>query len=107
MPEEILQSEELLNYLEPILRSDFKVSETYKYEGHEPLDIPMTVITGTEEEMDQEDILLWQKESRQEVDFRQMPGGHFFILEHTSQIVEIITNKLLSKHTQNTNIKIL
>lgn len=96
MPDEVLQSEELLNYLEPILRSDFKVSETYVHEAHAPLDIPMTVITGTEEDMEQEDILLWQKESRQAVDFRQMSGGHFFILEHTEKIVEVISDKLLS-----------
>jgi surfactin synthase thioesterase subunit len=94
MPEEILKSEEMLNFLEPILRNDFSLSETYAYEAHAPLDIPLTVITGTEEDMEREDILLWQKESSQPVDFKELPGGHFFIMEHTEQLLEIISKRL-------------
>jgi surfactin synthase thioesterase subunit len=93
MPDEILESEDMLNYLEPILRNDFKVSETYIHGENPPLDIPLTVITGTEEDMEMEDILLWQKESNLPVDFRQMPGGHFFILHHIDEIMEIISDK--------------
>ena len=96
MPDEILASEDLLNYVEPILRNDFKVSETYVYQECPPLDIPVTVITGTEEDMEMEDILLWQKESKQAVDFRQMPGGHFFILQHVDAIMDIISEKSVS-----------
>jgi surfactin synthase thioesterase subunit len=94
MPEEILENEEMLNFLEPILRNDFRVSERYMYQEHAALDIPLTIITGSEEDMEKEDILLWQKESRHPVDFRQMPGGHFFILEHTEQLMEVISKKL-------------
>ena len=96
MPDEILQSEELLDYLEPILRTDFSVSETYSYKAHAPLDIPMTVITGTEEHMENEDILLWQKESSLPVDFKQMPGGHFFIFKHIDKLFETISEKLIN-----------
>ncbi|HEY8780381.1 MAG TPA: thioesterase domain-containing protein [Mucilaginibacter sp.] len=97
MPNEILESEELLDYLEPILRNDFRVSETYLYEDRGPLNIPITVITGSEEDMEEEDVLLWQKESYLPVDFSQMPGGHFFILEHKDKLLEIISEKL-TKH---------
>ena len=58
------------------------------------MNIPMTVITGSEEDMEKEDVLLWQKESELPVDFRQMPGGHFFILEHTDKLLRIISEKL-------------
>ena len=101
MPDEILQSEQLLNYLEPILRSDFKVSETFSYEDHPPLNIPITVITGTEEDMEKDDILLWQKESSIPVDFMQMPGGHFFIFDHRDKVVDVISNKLLNTSVIN------
>jgi len=94
MPDEILNSEELLYFFEPILRSDFKVSENYIYEESAPLNIPFTVITGTEEEMDIEDIRLWQKETTHVVDFKRMPGKHFFILKHSFKIMEIISRKL-------------
>ena len=96
MPDEILYNEELLDYFEPILRSDFAASETYLHQDAAPVDIPFTVITGTEEDMEMEDILLWQKESIHEVDFKQMPGKHFFIFQHIYQIFEIISQKLQS-----------
>jgi surfactin synthase thioesterase subunit len=94
MPDEILKNEELLYYFEPILRSDFKVSENYIYEDHSPLNVPFTVITGTEEDMEQEDINLWQKETTFTVDFKRLPGNHFFIYKYAREIVEIISKKL-------------
>ena len=93
MPDEILASDELLEYYEPILRSDFKASESYLHESSEPLDIPITVITGLSENMTEEDIRLWQNETKQIIDFKRFPGNHFFIYNYTREIVQIITNK--------------
>jgi surfactin synthase thioesterase subunit len=94
-PEEILQSPDLLDYFEPVLRADFEASETYTYRPAAPLTIPLTVITGTEENMQEDDILSWQQETTRTVDFRRMPGKHFFILKHPREIMGIISQKLL------------
>ena len=94
IPDEILQNEELLGFIEPILRADFKTCETFQYREDAPLNLPFTVITGTEENMEAEDIHLWQKESGSEVDFRQIPGKHFFIFKYPRVIVDIISKKL-------------
>ena len=94
MPEEILENEELLYYFEPILRADFQASETYTYRERPPLTIPFTVVTGTEEDIEPENIKLWQKESIYPVDFKRLPGKHFFIFQHTFKIIEIISKKL-------------
>ncbi|MBK8552367.1 MAG: thioesterase [Ignavibacteria bacterium] len=97
LPEEILQSEELLSFFEPILRADFRVCENYVHRESDPIDIPITVITGTEEDMETEDVYLWQKETSTDVDFIQMPGKHFFIFKFPSEVLEIISNKLFIK----------
>ncbi len=94
MPDEILQSNELLEYCEPILRSDFMVSEKYIHEESAPLDIPITVITGNEEDMENSDIALWQKETTLPVDFKKFPGNHFFIYQNVQPIIQIISNKI-------------
>jgi surfactin synthase thioesterase subunit len=94
-PEDILQNDELLDFVEPILRADFEVSETFVYETDTPAPLPMTVVTGYEEDMEKEDILLWQKETIFPVDFRQMPGKHFFIFKYPFELVELISKKLL------------
>ena len=98
MPEEILENEELLHYFEPILRSDFAASENYVHVDRPPLNIPITVITGTGEDMEASDIQLWQKETNFAVDFKRMPGKHFFIFQHTYKIIEIISRKVVNKH---------
>jgi len=99
MPEEILNNEELLYYFEPILRSDFKISEEYLHVAEAPLNIPMTVITGTEEDMELGDIQLWQQETNHVVDFKRMPGKHFFIFQHSYRVIEIIAKKLYAYNT--------
>jgi surfactin synthase thioesterase subunit len=93
-PEEILQDPDLLEYFEPILRADFEVSETFTHEADIPLNIPFTVITGTEEDMAPEDIYLWQRESLYPVEFYRLPGKHFFIFKSSGRIMEIIASKL-------------
>jgi surfactin synthase thioesterase subunit len=95
-PEEILQHDELLDYFEPILRADFQVSETFSYTQEQPIEVPMTVITGTEEDMDIEDISLWQQETTHPVEFRKLPGKHFFIFKYPQEIMEVISKKILS-----------
>ncbi len=94
MPPEILENKEMLEYFEPILRNDFMVSENYKYKEDMPLQIPFTVATGTEEDMEEDEILAWQRESTETVDFRRFDGDHFFIFRHTNEIIDLISNKL-------------
>lgn len=96
MPDEILKNDELLHFFEPILRADFKISEDYEYKSQAPLNIPFTVITGSEEDMTKEEIYLWQKETKQIVDFKEFPGNHFFIYDYINEIMDIIANKLSS-----------
>jgi surfactin synthase thioesterase subunit len=94
MPDEILNNDELLYFFEPILRSDFKISENYIFSESSLLDIPITVINGTEEDMEADEIQLWQDVTSQPVDFKRMPGNHFFIFQHSYKIIEIISKKL-------------
>lgn len=99
MPDEILLNDEVLSYIEPILRTDFKTCETYLYKENTPLSIPFTVITGTGENIEMAEISLWQKETRCAVDFRQIPGKHFFIFKYPGFIVDMMCKKL-SVHTK-------
>jgi surfactin synthase thioesterase subunit len=99
-PEEVLANDELLSYFEPLLRADFQVSETYHYIHEKPLDLPITVIAGTEEDMSDEEIGTWQLETTQPVEFRRMKGKHFFILKYPGELVRTFSGKLLLT-TQN------
>jgi surfactin synthase thioesterase subunit len=101
MPAELLNNDELLEFLEPILRNDFKAIETYQYKESRPLDISFTVITGMEEEIPIEEVFLWQKETLINVDFKRMPGNHFFIFDHSDRLLEIIVKKVYKSIAQS------
>jgi surfactin synthase thioesterase subunit len=96
MPDEILKNDELLDFFEPILRADFTVSESYRHSASPPLNIPITVITGSQEDMEINEIKTWQRETTEPVDFKVLSGGHFFIYEHVERIVNIIITNLSS-----------
>lgn len=103
MPDGFLEDRELMKFFEPVLRADFKAIENYIYEEAEPLNIPLTVITGAEEDLLKEEIFMWQKETNHPVDFRVMPGGHFFIFNNSHRILQIISDKIFS-HRQRADV---
>jgi surfactin synthase thioesterase subunit len=90
----LLDDPDAMEFFEPILRADFQAFETYCYEQSDPLDIPIWVAIGTDEEATYEKAIAWQFETKREVEVVQFPGNHFFIFEHEREIVEIIANKL-------------
>lgn len=94
LPDEILSNSELWDFIEPILRADFKICENYVHEVSPKLRIPMTVITGDEEDLTTEEILLWQEETTCKVDFIQLGGGHFFIFPKSKELINIFYEKL-------------
>jgi surfactin synthase thioesterase subunit len=93
-PDEILENPELVRLILEILRADFKASETYIHKPSLQLAIPITVMTGIEEDMEVEDVRLWQHESSFIVDFHVFPGHHFFILDHAPEIINIFSKSL-------------
>lgn len=98
IPPEMLQDPELVDYIEPIMRADFEVSETYVYEPGEPHNIPLMVITGTKEPLEQADIKAWQEETLQPVVFKQMPGTHFFINTYPREMMATLARAIQTTH---------
>ncbi|MEL7003524.1 MAG: alpha/beta fold hydrolase [Bacteroidota bacterium] len=97
IPDEIAKDRKLLAYFEPVLRADFKVTETYNYIQTRPFDIPIVVMIGTEEDITKEQALSWQLETTYELEFYQFQGGHFFLYDHTFNIMKLISSRLTQR----------
>lgn len=94
-PSEVLENTELFDFFEPILRNDFKAVETYSYkEILEKLPIPITTIYGMSEQLTREEVQLWERETSESFEVRQLPGGHFFIFDYPAEVVKTILNKV-------------
>jgi surfactin synthase thioesterase subunit len=100
MPEEVLANRDLMEFIEPILRADFKAVDNFSYVKEAPLDIPLTVMVGHGEKMTDEEINHWQDETLQKIRVIKYPGDHFFIYNNEERIVESIISqfKKTAKH---------
>ncbi|WP_431166532.1 thioesterase II family protein [Tenacibaculum halocynthiae] len=95
LPKEILANKSLLNLYYPILKSDFKSIENYKYKtGSLPFMIPIQVCLGTEEIGEGKnkttiaEMKAWGKVTSGPCSFEVLHGDHFFIFKHPKAIVQ-------------------
>lgn len=95
-PEEVLQHQELMDLLEPLLRADFSVSETYRYQPEsEPLAVPLTVFGGAADpEVPAEDLEPWRQETSGPFRKHLLPGGHFFLNERPAEVLRLVAEEL-------------
>ncbi|AIQ51352.1 thioesterase II family protein [Paenibacillus sp. FSL R7-0331] len=95
--EEVVQNQELLQLFLPILRADFKITETYKHQGKkEKIACDLTVINGTNDRSIMNfDINEWRFHAEKKCNIKKVMGGHFFIIEDSMLYVVDIVNDAL------------
>jgi medium-chain acyl-[acyl-carrier-protein] hydrolase len=95
-PNELLEHEDLMELMEPILRSDFKVIETWKYQQSEPLNTPLSIFSGFDDEhVSERSLAAWSKESKYACESVIFPGDHFYLKKYEIELVDKINNILL------------
>ena len=95
---EALESDELLDFMKPIVCADMIALRDYKNTDHDfQIRCPVTFIGGTAEEYTAENILEWKKIALNGFDSFQLEGEHFFLFnceENLTKTVAIIMQKL-------------
>ncbi len=89
--EDLVGNEELMEIFEPVIRADLRALATYEHRTVPAFTIPITVMTGTEEDMEEADIRSWQQETTQPVKYYTFTGNHFFIFNHAEEIMNIMS----------------
>ncbi|MCD4500548.1 thioesterase II family protein [Chromobacterium vaccinii] len=98
LAEEVLQHEELLELVLPILRADFTVYESYRPQGGAKLDCPLMVMGGdADPQVEVESLLGWADVTTASVVQRIYRGSHFFINERSEDMLMDI-EALLGEH---------
>lgn len=90
---EVLADSKLMTVLEPMIRADIKLAETWKLTERQPLDVPIAAFCGLEDNIDTvEDMQGWERYTRREFSLYTFPGDHFFL--HTAEeiLLETISN---------------
>jgi len=92
-PEELLEEKIFLEYILPIVRSDFKAYAMYKYQPAPKLKVPISVMLGKQENISDEAAGLWQQETECPISVHRFEGGHFFIRTETQNVCKYISEQ--------------
>jgi surfactin synthase thioesterase subunit len=95
-PDDVLTHPELRALLLPLLRADFTLCETYRYEPGPPLPCPIVAFGGQDDrEVSRQDLAGWREETRGAFTLRMMPGGHFFVQTAREAVLAAVAEELL------------
>ncbi len=94
---EVVNNKELLDLFLPILRSDYKLVETYKHSGSIlSLNCDITVLNGKYDNcIIGKDINRWREYTNKTCSFYEFEDGHFFINKFKEDVIGIINSELL------------
>lgn len=99
----ILKDAELRALFLPTLRSDYIAVETYRPPAGATLDCPITVVTGDADPVTTLDnARAWSTHTTSAFEMEVLPGGHFYLEEHPTEVVEIVRRTLLRCSTRQT-----
>ncbi|MCP5051430.1 MAG: thioesterase [bacterium] len=98
-PKEFFEHPELLEVFLPLLRGDFRLTETYEHSKKDsPISCDITVLSGKEDEDTTEEVEAWRVHAQSNCDIHYFEGGHFFIHDETERVVNIINNAIKRQH---------
>ena len=94
IPQEVAEHNELMDLFVPMMKADFQAISEYQYTPAPKLNLPITVMFGSKDEISREEALAWQEVAAQKIQLQEFSGRHFFIFEHPQAIAQLISHTL-------------
>lgn len=94
-PREVLEHPELMSMISPILRADFEICQTYEHLPSPPLECPITVFGGLQDQdVSREQLEGWRDYTSASFAVRMFPGDHFFLQSSAPVMLRMIAQEL-------------
>lgn len=94
-PPEVLANRELMDLFLPLLRADFALAETYRYESETPLPVPILAWGGLDDaEVSPAEMAAWERHTSLRFKLRMLPGSHFFLQSAAGQLLGSLGHEL-------------
>lgn len=91
----LLDNEELMDLMLPVIKADFFVADTYVYRPGPPLDCPIVAFGSNDDpEVRADEILDWARHTTAGFTFHRMPGDHFFVHTHNALLLRELAAEL-------------
>ncbi len=97
-PSEILDHQELMDMMLPIIRADFQALETWSYQPSPPFSIPVSVFGGIADDgVPLQNLDAWESCTTARFKRHMFPGDHFFLHQQHAAMLNIICRALGSE----------
>ncbi|MEU6992301.1 alpha/beta fold hydrolase [Streptomyces sp. NPDC046465] len=98
--ESMLADREVLDMIMPAIRSDYRAVESYRYDPEAVLGCPVTVLTGdADPRVTPDEARQWREHTTGETDVHVFPGGHFFLADRSTEVVDLVARRLTGHAT--------
>ncbi|MBU3112548.1 thioesterase II family protein [Clostridium lacusfryxellense] len=105
-PEELMNNQEIFKMFLPIIRSDFKMLETYTYKKREAkIECDVSILNGKQDTINLKEILDWKNHVCRGFNIYNFEGNHFYINNNIENITNIINDTLALQINTNGYIK--
>lgn len=90
-PAEVLANSELMQLLQPLLRADFAICETYTPTPDAPLACPIAVFGGKQDQyVSYPSLMAWRQYTQGAFSLHMFEGNHFFLHTATQKLLQIV-----------------
>lgn len=107
-PAAVLENEELMELLLPLLRADFALAEQYKPSPEPLLTCPVLGLGSTQDEwLDQESLERWGDLTLGSFESHWFEGDHFYLNHRTAELVSYVQKKITAQMKTRTTPSLL
>ena len=94
-PQPLFDDPRLLMMMLPMIRADVELLQTYEYLADAPLDCPITVFGGLQDQVVAlAGLMGWRKQTTAQATLHLLSGDHFFINSHRQPFLELLSDEL-------------
>lgn len=91
----LLDDEDLMDVVLPVLRNDYRAIETYEYVPTAKLSCPIFALVGDADPMaDIGDTEAWGEHTTGLFEMRTFPGGHFYLTAHAATVTSLLLERV-------------
>ncbi|SDC52060.1 thioesterase II family protein [Shouchella lonarensis] len=99
-PQELMDNQELMQLVTPMIRSDFKMIENYVYEKKaNKIECNISILNGKQDTIALEKLLVWKDHTCKGFKMYHLEGDHFFLNHNMERIVSIINETIVEEST--------
>ncbi|GAA5201045.1 alpha/beta fold hydrolase [Rugosimonospora acidiphila] len=93
----VLGDEELLRMILPAIRSDYRAIERYRCAEDVTVSCPVVTLTGDDDPRTTiAEAQSWERHTTGPFELRVFQGGHFFLAAHQNEVINAVSDMLLS-----------